>query len=223
MRAARKFVFLTLVEIMICSLAPSYAHANPHYDAASRVRSDENVEKAPNPESAENLSVGQVPQRTNRVDDYAARRSRRNYYYAYRQELDLHAGVVFGFQDSSDDEDLMNGLVGFSYVAPSLQSRRWVFGADLATVGYGHLHISKRKTYNEKGSIRPYYDLGLMQKLVPDEKLASFSNWDNYLFRIGIGFGTLMTPPKSSKLDLHLAVGKEDVLLLFTYGHAWGF
>ncbi|MCB0350286.1 MAG: hypothetical protein KDD38_03825, partial [Bdellovibrionales bacterium] len=75
----------------------------------------------------------------------------------------------------------------------------------------------------EKGAFRPYYELGIMHKVVPDEKFASLSNWDNYLFRFGIGLSNILHPPKSVQLELEVAVGPEDILAFFSYGYAWGF
>ena len=104
-----------------------------------------------------------------------------------------------------------------------MTSPKWELGADLSFVGHGHVHVSRRTIYNEKGAFRPYYELGIMHKVVPDEKFASLSNWDNYLFRFGIGLSNILHPPKSVQLELEVAVGPEDVLAFFSYGYAWGF
>ena len=172
-----------------------------------------------NPETLENIVVTPAPTVTEKQLDL----NKSQYYYAYKKELDFHIGGVLGIEDSSEDEDEINMIFGFSYLLPKKTSPKYVAGADLSTVGHGHFYFARRSIYNETSSFRPYLDYGLMHKFVPDEKGASFSNWENYLLRVGAGFGDLRTPPKSAKFDVNFAIGTEDVLLLLTYGYAWGF
>lgn len=148
---------------------------------------------------------------------------RSTYYYPYRQELELHAGAVYGVQDSSDDPDEVNEYLGFSYMLPRLESPKWIFGADLSLVGHGHVHVSRRHIRREKSAFRPFYQYGLLQKFVPEEKFASLSNWENYLLRLSVGFAVLTIPPGSAQLELAGAIGAEDTLVMLTLGYVWGF
>jgi hypothetical protein len=214
---------LTLVVLLISCIV----HSTPHLDAPT----------SPAPESAEeesasdavtrlgqreNISITEVPQKMT-IDEFANRFNKRDYYYSYRQELEVHVGTVFGIQDSSDDTDLVNALLGFSYLLPNDVSPKWELGANLSFVGHGHIHGVRRHIYNEKGSFRPYYEYGLMHKFVPDEKMASFSNWENYMALATVGLSDIQSPPRSVQVELQLAVGAEDVLAMFTFGYAWGF
>jgi hypothetical protein len=213
---------LVLVALFIFLSAP-WASATPHFDAPTG--SQETLEESVviNPEQVDNLSITTVPNKKASVDDFVTRFNKRDYFYPYRQELELHVGSVFGIQDSSDDPDLVNVLLGFNYLLPSEASPKWEFGADLSTVGHGHVHGVRRIIFNEKGSFRPYYEYGLMHKFVPDEEFASFSNWENYLLLASVGLADIMLPPRSVQVELQLAVGTEDVLFMFTFGYAWGF
>jgi hypothetical protein len=214
-----RFVFLIL------TLVGVVATANPHADAPTQnLPPDESTNgTAPDPMKLENTVLTPAPGEPSNLDEMITRFNRKNYYHAYRKEMAAYFGAVFGLKDSSDDEDVMNYLLGFSYLLPSRQSPKWEAGATLSTVGHGHLNLSKRTIYNEKGAFRPYYEYGVMHKFVPDEKFASFSNWDNYLARVGFGMADIRRPPRSVQLELELAVGVEDVLVMFTYGYSWGF
>lgn len=207
------------------------AYASPHIDAPTQTQ--EQIEKSEPPTSyttdaqkLENISVTDVPsqdKQQNLMSGLSAIYNRENYYYPYRKEFSVYAGVVAGIVDSSDDEDLMNFLLGFNYVLPQQLSPRWSVGAELSTVGRGHVHVAKRFTHNEKAAFRPYYEYGVMHKVVPEEKMSSISNLDNYLLWGSIGFSDIRRPPKSIQFQLMAAAGKEDILLMLTGGYAWGF
>lgn len=223
--------FLTLVvgSLFLIGVV-DHALAKPHYDSPKGVeREDEIASDAtsvPSENSNErdaNLAITQPPEKNFVVDELVTKFNKSTYFYPYRQEFELHLGAVFGIRDSSDDKDLMNVLMGFSYMLPRLESPKWKVGADLSGVGHGHLHVVRRKIFNEKGSFRPYYDMGVMHKFVPDEKMASLTNWDNYLARFGVGFADILKPPRSVQLELNVAAGTKDFLVMFTYGYAWGF
>ena len=145
------------------------------------------------------------------------------YSSEFKKEFEAHVGLVFGLRDSSDDDDLMNALIGFRYVLPRQLAPKWEVGADLSTVGHGHGYVARKHIYNEKGSFRPFYTYGLLHKFVPDEKFASLSNAENYLVRGSLGLADIVRHPKSVQLELVLAIGQEDILAMFTYGYAWGF
>jgi hypothetical protein len=208
---------LTLVVCLLCLTAI----AAPHEDSPNPKTEDMSEGETIDPRRTENISISEPPPVA--VSDSTSKSFRKSdYFYPYRKELDIHAGVVFGIEDSSDDEDLMNAIIGFGYMLPREVSPKWVLGADLSLVGHGHLWAQRRIVYREKSSFRPFYQYGLMHKVVPDEKFSSFSNWDNYLARAGIGFADILRPPRSVQLELNLAVGMKDVLVTFTYGYAWG-
>lgn len=220
------WVFLNLV-------TKSTAWSAPHEDAPTQVQ--QNAEgpaldrvdsiKPPDQNVLENISVTPPPPSNarNSVRDWASRFDKGNYYYPYRKEIEAHFGIVLGITDSSDDEDLMNYVVGFNYLLPKQLSPRWSVGADLSTVGNGHLHVARRFIYNEKGAFRPFYEYGGMHKIVPDERMSSFSNSDNYLLWGAVGFNDIRRPPKSVTCQLQAAIGLEDFLVMMTLGYSWGF
>jgi hypothetical protein len=210
--------FLTLVSFFIATLA---AHATPHFESPMPVTNDSTSTHEPKPEAVENFSLTPAP--ATQIGKMVTRFNKANYFYPFHKEIAVHAGVVFGLQDSSDDDDLMNYLIGFRYVLPRPVAPRWEAGADLSTVGHGHVYVSKKFIHNEKGSFRPYYSLGVLHKFVPDEKFASLSNSDNYLARAAIGLADIVKHPKSVQVELALAAGIEDILVLFSYGYTWGF
>jgi hypothetical protein len=214
---------LTLVETLMVCFCGNSVWATPHYDSPQPITQGDTLDHEPDPQKIENISITPAPETRANVDDLVRRFNKSNYYYPYKQEVGAHIGLVFGFRDSSESKQLMNGLIGFDYLLPSHTSPKWEAGADLSAVGHGHIHVVRRFIYNEKGSFRPYYGYGLMHKVVPEDKFATLSNWDNYLLRADIGLEDIVRPPRSVKLDLFIAIGAKDMLAMFTYGWAWGF
>jgi hypothetical protein len=214
-------VFTFLVQMFFS--VSNRVEAAPHLDAPNPSVKEDPPATTLDPARLENLSFSEINSDGNSMEKFVTYFNKRDYYYPYRKELGVHAGVVFGFQDSSDDANLMNALLGIDYLLPSGESPRWNVGADFSFVGHEHFYVMRRIVYNEKGSFRPYYEYGLMHKFVPKEKFASTSNWDNYLLRTGIGLADIVHPPKSVDLKLEFAVGAKDFLMFFTYGYTWGF
>lgn len=220
MLSFRNLLFLTLV----LAVSHKTAWSKTHEDAPPAKTISEDFEQVEvDPQKVENISISESHQNALIPDALITKFNKENYYHPYRQEINVHGGVVLGVQDSSDDKDLMNVLIGFSYMLPKIESPKWVAGADLSFVGHGHFYLVRRFIYNEKGSFRPFYHYGVMHKYVPEDKFASLSNWDNYLVRLGVGLADIIKPPKSVELELNVAAGTEDVLVMFTYGYSWGF
>jgi hypothetical protein len=225
---AGKFLTLVLVSILIAgaTLPGSIARANPHAEApTSDAAAVEEVTEEP-PEAFKNDRLAVTPVETNEpknMHEYSRRFSKADYFYPYRQTLSPRVGTIFGLRDSSDEKDLMNLLMGFNYLIPRHSSPQFEVGADLSLANHGHLNFMRRHIYNERGSFRPYYKYGVTHKIVAKEKFATFSNWDNYLARMGVGFEDIVRPPRSLRLELEAAVGAEDVFVVFTYGYSFGW
>jgi hypothetical protein len=223
-RKLRNSTFVLTLALTLLGVISS--SAAPHSEAPSaRTESEDDTPVVP--KNIEDLSVTPVPMTASPktdIDSFVARYNRENYYFPYRQELIAHAGVVIGLRDSSSSSRLINPIVGFDYILPREFSPKYESGADLSVfTGRGHLWFMRRHIANEKGAFRPFYSYGIMHNFVPDERLASFSNYSNYLLRTAVGLENIMRPPKSAIVDLSLAVGQKDILVLFTYGASWAF
>jgi hypothetical protein len=208
-------VLLTLVV-----LKTSIVEAKPHSDAPkdSVVVDDEEVVSQ---ETIDALSI--TPPKPDSFREYSQQFSRSDYFHNYRKAITLRAGAVFGFEDSSDDEDLTNALFGFSFLVPRKRSPQLEVGADLSTVGHGHFTFMSRHIFNERSSFRPYYRYGVMHKLDPDDKFASFSDWENYLGRFGFGFENSTRRSRSWRIEVELAAGGKDILGFLTLGHVYSW
>ncbi len=219
-------VLLTrLVSLVSGSVFLSFesASAATHSEGPAPKRGDDPDVVAP-PEKLENISVSPVKQFQGDIDAFVTKYNRNDFFYPYRQELIWHAGIVIGFKDSSNSSNIINPLLGFDYILPREFSPKYETGADLSLMtARGHFWFVRRRIINEKGSFRPYYSYGLMHNFVPDQRLASFSNSENYLVRVAAGLENIMQPPKSAIVELVLAVGQNDMLMMFTYGASWGF
>lgn len=223
---------LTLVLSTICGLTfffntvNSVSAAAPHAEAPAIVnQSQENIDgSVDNKKINENLVITPAPNLDQSIlRDLILRYNRSDYFYPYSEELDIRIGVVLGVADSSDDKDFVNYIFGFNYLLPLTANTRWSVGVDLSTVGNGHLHFAKRRIYNDKGAFRPFYELGIMHKIVPDEKFASLSNVENYLLWGAVGFSNTQLPSRSVQYQLQAALGAKDFLIIMTCGYAWGF
>lgn len=207
-------IFLTLV------LLPAAGFARPHNEAP--VDQTESVDdSAVDPMVKDRVVITPV-KATGAMEEYSRRFSKDSYFYNHRKAITARSGVVFGFQDSSDDEDLMNGLIGVAYLLPWNRMPKTEVGIDLSFVGHGHLTVMQRKIFNYQGSFRPYYRYGLMLIADPDDKLAFFSDWEKYLGRVGVGFEDIQKPSQSLRVELEFAAGTKDLLGIFTVGYVWG-
>lgn len=218
-------IILTLVLLLTCGSAA----ASPHKDVPIVTNNTAEISSAPNStdetnEVSENLAITAAPKlEQNVISDLILKYNKSDYYYSYRKEFAIQAGVILGVVDSSDDKDFVNYVLGFNYVLPRAIGPRWSIGADLLTTERGHLHLAKRKIYNEKGAFRPFYEAGLLHKIVPRENLAGLSNIENFLLWGVVGFSDIQQPPRSVQCQLQVALGLTDILIMITYGYSWGF
>jgi hypothetical protein len=216
--------FLTLVVVANFAFISSLAFANPHTEAPEI--KDAKVEPsgpAPEPYRNDLMSVTPVGEPPQTMSEYSRSFSKSEYFYPYRQTLTPRVGLIFGLRDASDEDDIMNVLLGFNYLVKRDKSPQWEVGADLSLASAGHINIMKRRIYNERGSFRPYYKYGVSHKFITDEKFASISNWENYMARAGLGFEDILRPPRSLRLELEAAIGPEDIFIIFTYGYSYGW
>ncbi len=212
-------VFLTFV-LLSSPFASRIVLAKPH-DNAPKDKIEQVEEETVSPETLDALSV--TPVKPSSFEEYSRQFSRADYFHIYKKAITVRAGAVFGFEDSSDDEDLTNALLGFSFLLPRKRSPQVEVGADLSTVGHGHLTLMSRHIFNERSSFRPYYRYGLMHKLDPDNKFASFSDWENYLARFGFGFENSTRRARSWRIEVEVAAGMDDILGFLTIGHVYSF
>jgi hypothetical protein len=186
-------------------------------------RENEEENTPVDPQKMENLSIAKPKHVATDMPTFVERFNRENYFYSYKGELILHGGFTISFQDAAEPANLINPLIGFDYVFPNEFAPKWEMGVDLSFTSRAYIWFSRRHIVNEKGSFRPFYNYGIMQDFVPDQKLASLSNWDNYLIRVGAGLENTVSPPRSNVVELELAGGTKDLILMFTYGASWGF
>jgi hypothetical protein len=63
----------------------------------------------------------------------------------------------------------------------------------------------------------------LTHEAVPEDKLATFVNLENYYLRIGIGFEDVIKLPKSVRLEIEGLAGTEKQMYKICLGYSWGF
>ena len=128
--------------------------------------------------------------------------------------------LVDSTEDDPDKEsEILNYLLGFYWELPDRLGPKWEVGAAWTTMSLGHVNVMRKHIYNEKGAFRPFYRYGITLKIDPDEELATASNIENYLLRVGIGLEDIIKPPRSVRMDLDMAAGEEDFWVMFHYGY----
>ncbi len=210
----------TFAIILTLVLFPVSSFASPHSDAPQD--QTETVDESPVDPLIKDRVVITPVKATGAMEEYSRQFSRENYFYNHREALTLHSGMIFGFRDSSGDPDLINGMIGVSYLLPWNRMPKTEVGADLSLVGNGHLTVMQRKIFNYQGSFRPYYRYGLMLIGDPHHKLAGISDWEKYLGRAGVGFEDIRKPSQSFRIELEVAAGMKDLLGIFSIGYVWG-
>src|SRR5690606_39766587 len=221
MQIFRSQILLTLV---LLSFSAQVANSKPHGQAPANLNLEKQSTVAPaDPDTLENLAITPPPKVNSNENDLLKKFVRSTYFYPFRRSLSVYLGTVFGFKDSTDHDNFMNYVGGFKYLLPTRSSMRWELGADLLTLGNGHISVSRRRIYSETSAFRPYYRYGITHKFVPDERFASFSNYDNYLAAFAVGFEDIRASAKSIRLEIEFLAGTEDLLGLFTIGYSWAW
>jgi len=220
-RRSTSFGFWILVLVLF---APCLGGSAPHSDVPA-----DNTERAapgdPGPDEAfllQTTTLTPVEGRLGKMDEFIQTFDRRNYYHPYRQSLFVYLGAVVALKDSADFDDLIGYSAGFTWELPKALSPKWEVGATWTTAELGQITVGRKHIINEKSALRPFYRYGFVLKVDPDDQAAVVSNFDNYLLRAGVGLENIIRPPRSGRMDLDLAVGQDDIWIMFNYGYAWG-
>ncbi len=231
-------ILSTLVAIVAAFAEPQlsapYVAPSPARPTPAQSNSDMPVTKSDlSTKGSGNLSVAPVPHLTPHDSDklkWSKTFHRDTYFYPYRSELVAFIGGVAGNEATSNStQNAAAGVVGVAYVFPSnsdLANRdvnsAWEGGGEYSTANREHFWFARRHIFHPTDACRPYYSYGVMHDLVPNEQLASFSDWDNYAVRVAAGFQDVTSPPRSIQFELVAAAGIKDVLVLASIGMAWG-
>ncbi len=217
----------TTVLVIGCALSRK-ARAEPQTSAPHQAIPDDaaapavkKTQSAPSLQS-QNILVVPVPALTPQEADrlkWSTAFHRRTYYYPFQRELTVFVGGITGVEELSNSTASADGAVfGITYL-----SHAWEGGGEYSTAGREQFWFARRRVNHSNDAFRPYFSYGVMHDLIADEQLASFSDWDNYLARVAIGFEDIITPPRSVQFELVAAAGLRDYLFLATCGLSWGF
>jgi hypothetical protein len=148
----------------------------------------------------------------------------RTYVYPYRQNLAVRFGGVFSTEKiDPPDDNRFTYLMGVTYLWPRYSSPQAELGADIAVKLGGHLHFAVKHIWFERNHFRPFWLWGLTHEAVPDDRLGTFLNHENYYGRVAIGMEDVITLPKSVRLELDLLAGVEKQMLELIFGYSWGW
>ena len=145
-----------------------------------------------------------------------------SYLYPYNQSISPRIILIIDSEEIKGDLNIPYGL-GITYLAPRRKQPQIEAGAEMFSTSDGHIHAGLRWVYFSDNYFRPYYKVGLAHAWKAKEKLASFSNWKNYLVKVGAGFEDVIKPPMSARLEIEAAIGTEDMFLLLSLGYSWAW
>ena len=168
-----------------------------------------------------NMVPAKLPKLKKRAHQNLSRLGGEDYYFPYTSALAVRMGLWTDLAETSSGSDL-EFAIGFDYTIESYYSPHWEVGVDLTSDDFGLISFGSKHTWNEKGIYRPFYKLGVTHKLNPDDRLASLTNYKNYMALAALGFENSLRGVVSLRLDLELTVGVRDVLIFFYTGISWG-
>jgi hypothetical protein len=148
---------------------------------------------------------------------------RKTYFHSYRQNLSLHLGGLVALKQEDEDESILKSVLGFAWELPRAFSPKWELGFSWVGMSLGLLALSHKHIDQEKEAFRPYFSYGLIHKVVPDERFSSFTNQENYLAKIGVGWESSRKPKESYRLDIDTAAGLEDFWIMLKLGYVWAW
>lgn len=207
--------FLTLVLVIGAEAAP----LSEEMEILSPRESQNEPDRTPSstqPNLIEQNSLSITPVEVKRETTKKA-----SFFYPFLQSISPRLFLIADL-DLLRDGQLPYGL-GVSYLVPQLHQPQWEVGADLFSNSNGQISVSLRQIYFADNYFRPYIKLGLGHIWRAEEKLASFSNWKNYLLRAGIGFEDVIKIPMSARIEVEAALGTETSFFIMSLGYSWGW
>ena len=140
-------------------------------------------------------------------------------YYPYRQQLTFRAGKVA----APSMKKLDDLVLGFQYLFPKFLSPKLEAGADLHPDGKGHIHAGVRWIYHERSYFRPSVKAAFDHFVDADEKLATLTQLEHYIARLGATLEYVVWNPFSIRLEAELLINHEDNQLIYTVGLSRGW
>ncbi len=143
-------------------------------------------------------------------------------YYPYKQSMSPRLGFVLD-PDILEENGEIPVVLGLSYMLPRTHTPQVEFTFDLLTNSKAHFSGMLRRIFYEREAFRPYIKAGATVQLDASERLAAFSDWDNYLARASIGFEDAIKLPMSVRIEIEVAANTHDQMLIFNFGYSWGW
>lgn len=211
--------FVLIVNLFSILVGPSFSSANPpHKSEIETGRATEAKPNDPKPDPDQptlddmNLMMAQPKEPPPKDLD-------KTYYYPFRQSLAPRFGAVF----STDRDHRWSYLLGFSYLWPRYASPQAELGADIYAGQGGFLHFGVKTIYFERNYFRPFWVWGLSHQVIPEDRLTTFANIDNYLGRLSVGMEDVVDYPTSVRLELELLLGLKRQLVVLGFGYSWAW
>ncbi|NQZ01367.1 MAG: hypothetical protein HRT45_11955 [Bdellovibrionales bacterium] len=143
-----------------------------------------------------------------------------NFLYPYKRSVTARTGLIV------DPDKLNDGsvpfLVGAAYMLYNKSRARYEALFNFTTESVAQLGLSRRHMINEPNHFRGFWSYGGVLQLMPEERFATFANFENYFASASIGMEDVTNMPKSVRLEIHVLVGAAGQSAILYVGSSWG-
>ncbi len=211
-----KLLFLTIVLTPIGAFSSNAPLGHIVKDADAIVPSEktEVIDNNAKPEDMKGLSIGQPPNKKNEAIYIQPDRP-----FPYNEGLGGYLGVAI---DKEDDDFKFPIVLGFFYRKYLFRKYEVEFSAALQDNSKGTLSADYMY-YINRSLLRVYAKLGASVFVIGEEKLATFSNIDNFRANFAIGMEDLLAAPLSFKIESGARVGLGGVNGYLIIGYSWAW
>ncbi|MEO0334913.1 MAG: hypothetical protein AAF202_00860 [Pseudomonadota bacterium] len=143
-----------------------------------------------------------------------------NFMYPYKRSITARTGLTL------DPQELKEGklplLIGAAYMLFDKSPRRYEALFNFTTNSVAQLGLTRRHMVNEPNHYRGFWSYGAVVQMMPEERLATFANLQNYFAAASLGMEDVMNMPKSVRLEIQLLAGTAGQAAILYVGSSWG-
>lgn len=160
-----------------------------------------------------NLSISPPPK--------IKKEKKEDFYYPWNQSMGPRFGLLIDINNIK--EIGIPYTLGLVYLLPKPNSPQWEAAFDLASNSDAHIDLGLRWTINERNAFRFFYKASVTHQWKAENRLASLTDFNNYWAKGTIGMEDVLKSPASIRLEGALAVGVQNLLIIFYLGYTWGW
>jgi hypothetical protein len=214
MNSDRLLKLMTFVVLMnFCTAVAAPSVEGQLEDSGSALSTDEKAHQEGYKSLSPLISIDESPLKRKKVDPLT-------FFYPYKRSVTARTGLII------DPEELSEGslpfLIGAAYMLYHRSTPRYEALFNFTTDSVAQLGLSRRHMLNEPNHFRGFWSYGAVVQMIPEERFATFANFDNYFASAAFGMEDVTEMPKSVRLEVQLLVGTVGQSAIFYVGSSWG-